>query len=177
MLSRYENETYTSQHMQMPMSILFLKKWAKPGLFLFISFFSHDKYSRNLTINDKSIDGVFGTRTRGGRMVGTDESTELWRHPPILICYTLELFFLFWTGEAPTALVKEWTINGQYLQHWEGWKRLDGCLEQMCLTSSWRDILSIHTRVVKRNKETAQVINYVNVMRKIWKISIFLWRN
>ena len=59
----------------------FLKKWAKPGLFLFISFFSHDKYSTNLTINDKSIDGVLGTRTRGGRMVGADESTELWRHP------------------------------------------------------------------------------------------------
>ena len=59
----------------------FFKKWAKPGLFLFISFFSHDKYSTNLTINDKSIDGVLGTRTRGGRMVGADESTELWRHP------------------------------------------------------------------------------------------------
>ena len=30
---------------------------------------------------DKSIDGVLGTGTRGGRMVGSDESTELWRHP------------------------------------------------------------------------------------------------
>ena len=28
-----------------------------------------------------SIDGVLGTRTQGGRMVGADESTELWRHP------------------------------------------------------------------------------------------------
>ena len=59
-------------------------KWAKPGLFLFISFFSHDKYSTNLTINDKSIDGVLGTRTLGGRMLGADESTELWRHPKCL---------------------------------------------------------------------------------------------
>ena len=25
------------------------------------------------------FDGVLGTRTRGGRMVGADESTELWR--------------------------------------------------------------------------------------------------
>ena len=33
----------------------------------------------NLTIN-RVID-VLGTRTRGSRMVGTDESTELWRHP------------------------------------------------------------------------------------------------
>ena len=46
---------------------------------LIISFFSHDKYSTNLTINDKSVDGVLGTQTRGGRMVGTDDSTELWR--------------------------------------------------------------------------------------------------
>ena len=30
---------------------------------------------------DKSVDGVLGTQTRRGRMVGKDESTELWRHP------------------------------------------------------------------------------------------------
>ena len=29
----------------------------------------------------RSIDGVLGTRTRGGRMEGPDESTELWQHP------------------------------------------------------------------------------------------------
>ena len=46
------------------------------GLFLFISFFSHYKYGTN-TLNDKSIDGVLGTRTRGSRIVGADESTEL----------------------------------------------------------------------------------------------------
>ena len=34
--------------------------------------------------NDKSVDGVLGTQTGGGRMVGTDESTELWRHPQSL---------------------------------------------------------------------------------------------
>ena len=47
-------------------------------LIVYFSFFSHDKYSTN-TINDKSIDGVLGTQAQGGRMVGTDESTELWR--------------------------------------------------------------------------------------------------
>ena len=31
------------------------------------------------------MDGVLGTRTRGGRMVGADESTELLRHPNFLI--------------------------------------------------------------------------------------------
>ena len=62
----------------------FFKKWAKPGLFLvyFHSFSQHkDKYSTNFTINDKSIDGVLGSRTRGGMMEGADESTELWQHP------------------------------------------------------------------------------------------------
>ena len=33
----------------------------------------------NLTINDKCIDGVLGSRTQGGRM----EDAELWRHPNI----------------------------------------------------------------------------------------------
>ena len=54
-------------------------------LFGLFSFFSQrkDKYSTNFTINDKSIDGVLGNRTRGGMMEGADESTELWRHPPL----------------------------------------------------------------------------------------------
>ena len=59
----------------------FLKKWAILGLFfVYFHSFSHrmDKYSTNLTINDKSVDGMLGSQTRGGRMEGTDESTELW---------------------------------------------------------------------------------------------------
>ena len=31
--------------------------------------------------NEKSVDGVLGTWTRGGRMLGPDKSTQLWRHP------------------------------------------------------------------------------------------------
>ena len=34
---------------------------------------------QNLTINGRGIDGVQGIRTRDRRMVGADESTELWR--------------------------------------------------------------------------------------------------
>ena len=30
---------------------------------------------------EKSVDGVLRIRTRGRRMVGKDETTELWRHP------------------------------------------------------------------------------------------------
>ena len=67
---------------------LFLKKWAKPDLFFCLfSFLSHitwTKYSTNFTINEKSVDGMLGSRTRGGRFEGADESTELRRHPNII---------------------------------------------------------------------------------------------
>ena len=57
----------------------------RPLFCLFSSFSQHnDNIVQILTI--KSVDGVLGTRTRGGRMVGADESTELQRHP---ITYTL----------------------------------------------------------------------------------------
>ena len=45
--------------------------WAKPATFCLLSFSSRDKYSTN-AINDKSVDGVLGTRTRGVRMVGAN---------------------------------------------------------------------------------------------------------
>ena len=46
---------------------------------LFVYFVLFDK--TNMSINDKSVDSVLGTRTRGGRMVGTDESTAPWAAP------------------------------------------------------------------------------------------------
>ena len=54
-----------------------------PASFLFIFvLLSHckDKYS-TMTINDKSVDGVLESRTRGSRMESADESTELWKYP------------------------------------------------------------------------------------------------
>ena len=54
-------------------------------LFIFILFSHHmDKYSTNLTIKIKSIDGLLESQTWGGRMEGTDKSTELWRHPNLV---------------------------------------------------------------------------------------------
>ena len=47
-------------------------------------------YSTSLTINDKSLDGVLGIRTWGGRIVGSDESIELWRHPYLLNIFLFE---------------------------------------------------------------------------------------
>ena len=64
--------------------MFFFKKMGqtRPLLVYFRSFSQQkDKYSTNFTINDKSIDGVLGSRTQGGMMEGADESTELWRHP------------------------------------------------------------------------------------------------
>ena len=55
----------------------FLKSGPNPASFCLFSFFSHDKYSTNLTINYKSVDGVLGTQTQGSRMVGADGFTEL----------------------------------------------------------------------------------------------------
>ena len=54
--------------------IYFLKNGPIPASFCLFSLFSHYNFN-----NWKSIDGVLGIRTRGRRMVGADETTELWR--------------------------------------------------------------------------------------------------
>ena len=46
--------------------------------------------------NDKSIDGVLGTRTWGSRLVGTDESTELWRHLKNVLCLDQQNYIDFY---------------------------------------------------------------------------------
>ena len=38
---------------------------------------------------EKSVDGVLGIRTRGRRMVGADETTELWRPPYLNLYYSI----------------------------------------------------------------------------------------
>ena len=61
----------------------FFKKWPHSVSFCLFQLFWDDEYSANI-INDKSIDGVLGTRTRGGRMAGAVESTELYGGTPLL---------------------------------------------------------------------------------------------
>ena len=74
--NRYHNSGYLARK-----TILFLKKnGPNPASFCLFLFFSRDEYGTN-TINEKSIDGVLGTQTGGGRMVGADESTGLWQQP------------------------------------------------------------------------------------------------
>ena len=59
-------------------SKFFLKKWASPGLFFYFRSFL---VTISILQIEKSIDGVLGIRTRGRRVVGADETTELWRPP------------------------------------------------------------------------------------------------
>ena len=43
-----------------------------------------------ISIIEKSIDGVLGIRTQGRRMVGADETTELWR--PLKLRVIIRIF-------------------------------------------------------------------------------------
>ena len=62
--------------------------------FCLFSFFSHDKYSKNLTdYKDKSVDGVIGTRTRGSKMVGADKSTVSYGGTPHLPDHLITLLY------------------------------------------------------------------------------------
>ena len=56
-----------------------------------------------MTINDKSVDGVLGTQTWGGRMVGADKSTEQWGHPQNGVSYW-EDQVTEWMASVPTYL-------------------------------------------------------------------------
>ena len=69
------------------------KKWAKPGSFCLFSFFSHEKYSSN-TINEKSVDGVLGTRTRASN--GRRRRIHWAMEAPIKRSYFVILKNTFW---------------------------------------------------------------------------------
>ena len=66
----------------------FLKKWANPGLFFV--YFRYFLDTISIIQIEKSIDGVLGIRTRGRRMVDTDETMELCRPPTLrLLCFNI----------------------------------------------------------------------------------------
>ena len=90
----YYNKVLENTFGPVSRSIFFLKNGPNPASFCLFSFFSHAKYSINLTINYKSIDGVLGTRPQGSRIVGTDEFTELWRPPKRSKFYHMVIFIL-----------------------------------------------------------------------------------
>ena len=62
---------------------MFFLIWANPGLFFgnFHLFLIPTSITFATMQIENSIDGVHWIRTRGRRMVGADETTELWRPP------------------------------------------------------------------------------------------------
>ena len=81
-----------------------------------------------MTINDKNVDGVLGSRTQGCRMESTDESTELWRHPQIGCMLTIDLLQIAWTdrfeyvafnlGKTRTVLIKSEASRMTKIHNW-----------------------------------------------------------
>ena len=63
------------------MSSFFLKMGQIRPLFVYFHSFRMTNIAQ-IDYNDKSVDGVLGTRTRGSGMIGPDKPTELWRPPP-----------------------------------------------------------------------------------------------
>ena len=63
--------------------ILFFIMGQSRPLFVYFRYFLD-----TISIIEKSVDGVLGIRTRGRRMVGADETTELWRPPNIYTLFT-----------------------------------------------------------------------------------------
>ena len=53
-------------------------EWAKPASFCLFLFFSFEKHSTNLTINDERVDGVLGTWTQGSRYLLSYGGTPGW---------------------------------------------------------------------------------------------------
>ena len=72
--------------------IFFLKMCQTRPLFIYFRSFHMTNIGSTNTIYDKSVDGVLGTQTRCSRIVGTDESTELWLQPHLLNFYQLLQF-------------------------------------------------------------------------------------
>ena len=64
-----------------PYTIVFWMGQSQP-LFVYFRLFYKTQTKYNLI---KSIDGVLGTQTRGGRIEGADKSTDLWWHPMQLL--------------------------------------------------------------------------------------------
>ena len=69
--------------------------WPTQASFCLFLFFLQDKYSTNLTINYKRVNGELGTRTWGGRMKDTDKSIELYWHPFIHTIFNVRLVHKF----------------------------------------------------------------------------------
>ena len=91
--SRHAEIEWFTEHGIFLLMGIFLNGQTQPRFSLF-SFISQDRYNTNLTINDKSIDGVLRTWTRGCRIVGTGHGgTPWWKKLVHRLLLQLNLFF------------------------------------------------------------------------------------
>ena len=67
----------TKKEKELEKNHLLLLKGPNPSSFLFIFVLFKMQRCEYVTINDKSVDGVLGIRTQGGRMEDADKSSEL----------------------------------------------------------------------------------------------------
>ena len=73
-------------------SLVFFKMGQSRPLFVYFCYFLD---SISIIQIEKSVDGVLGTRTRGRRMVGADETTELWLPPEFIsLCLSFLCSFI-----------------------------------------------------------------------------------
>ena len=70
--------TYLWKERKKELDVVFLKMGQSRPLFVYFRNFLD---TISIIQIEKSVDGVVGIRTRGRRMIGTDETTELWRPP------------------------------------------------------------------------------------------------
>ena len=83
--------------------------------FCFIFVLLQDKYSTNLTRNDKSVDGVLGTRIRGGTMIGSRAMT-----PPTVIGFVAVAIIRIPIDISGCKLCQCWTLQSSPRLHHEG---------------------------------------------------------
>ena len=100
---------------------MFFKYGPNPASFCLISSFSQYNDKHSTKFDYKSIDGVLGIQTRDCRMVGTDESTELWRPPPKYVVY-------------PHS-TSDWRISFFLIQISSIWNTLNSDMKNLFITS------------------------------------------
>ena len=119
-------------------TMIFIKKWAYPGLFLV--YFRPFLITISIIQIEKSIDGVLGVQTHGRMMVGALDYKELWRPPTTKkICPMIFAKIDLWTAKIPPNAFK-------ILPKWQN-------VAQSGHTGLSKDFKEVHSRTVGKSKK------------------------